>query len=59
MIPKAHVEAVLEDVSRKLQLLLDGHATLIKRFDAVDFRLDTLVSRLDKIILRLDKIGGG
>lgn len=53
---KEHLEAALEEINRKLQLLIDGHATLIRRFDVVDARLDAINNRLGRIENRVARV---
>ena len=57
---KEHFGVLLEDISGKLDLVLEGHQSLHseirelssktdERFDQVDFKLDTLNSKIDGV----------
>ena len=63
---KAHLEVILESIDSKFDLVLEGHASLDRkidalaqrteeRFDLVDFKIDTLNQKIDAVDERLSK----
>lgn len=63
---KENLEILLEDISSKFDLVLEGHQVLRneiqelgrktdERFDLVDFKLDTLSKKIDAVDERLNK----
>ncbi|MCK4620863.1 MAG: hypothetical protein KAT62_01480 [Desulfuromonadales bacterium] len=57
---KDHLEVLLEDISGKFDLVLEGHEVLrseirelgrktAERFDLVDFKIDTLNQKIDAV----------
>ena len=63
---KEHLEILLEDLSSKFDLVLEGHDSLRgeirelsrktdERFDLVDFKIETLNKKIDKVEDRLNK----
>jgi len=63
---KEYLEAILEDISSKFDLVLEGHESLRgeirdlsrktdERFDLVDFKIDTLNQKIDAVDERLRK----
>jgi chaperonin cofactor prefoldin len=63
---KENLEVLLEDISSKFDLVLEGHEVLRseirelgrktdERFDLVDFKIDTLNKKIDAVDERLSK----
>jgi hypothetical protein len=63
---KENLEIILEDISSKFNLVLEGHEVLHseirelgrktdERFDLIDFKIDTLNKRIDEVDERLSK----
>jgi chaperonin cofactor prefoldin len=63
---KENLEVILEDISSKFGLVLEGHEVLRseirelgrktdERFDLVDFKIDTLNKKIDAVDERLSK----
>lgn len=63
---KEHLEVILEDISSKFDLVLEGHAALDRKFDLKfdqlnekieinSFKIDTLNQKIDAVDARLSK----
>jgi len=63
---KENLEVLLEDISSKFALVLEGHEVLRseirelgrktdERFDLIDFKIDTLNKKIDAVDERLSK----
>ena len=63
---KDHLEAILEDMDRKFDLILEGHSALTseirelgrrtdERLDLVDFKIDTLNRKIDEVDEKLSR----
>ncbi len=63
---KENLEVLLEDISSKFDLVLEGHEVLRSeirelgrktdaRFDLVDFKIDTLNKKIDDVDAKLSK----
>ncbi len=51
-----YIDIVIEKVGDQTQIIAEGHAMLVQRFDGVDARLDTMDGRLTKVENRLTKV---